>query len=68
MSLGSIAGSLAALVASLGGYLTGTLPFGPLPFVVAGCLLVVGAHADNLRRLRAGTERRFGQRHEQHFR
>ena len=61
VSLGSVVAALTALAAFL---LTGLLgaryPSEYYVFAVAGAFLIVIRHADNLARLRAGTERKLG--------
>ncbi|MGQ0609035.1 MAG: glycerol-3-phosphate 1-O-acyltransferase PlsY [Chloroflexota bacterium] len=62
VSLGSIVGALGAAVitALLAGIGAATIP--AIGYAVASGLLVTAAHADNIGRLRAGTERRIGQK------
>ena len=64
VSLGSIAGALAAplVVAGLLALDAASLP--ALAYAVASCVVVLVAHRDNIARLRAGTERKIGQREE----
>jgi len=62
VSLGSICGALAATIAGVIAYALGDLPIEFLVFVLIAPPLVVAVHADNIRRLRAGTERRWGER------
>lgn len=62
VSLGSITGALAAplitaIVASVG---AATVP--AIAYALASGLLVTVAHLDNIGRLRAGTERKLGQK------
>ncbi|MEO6577373.1 MAG: glycerol-3-phosphate 1-O-acyltransferase PlsY [Candidatus Limnocylindria bacterium] len=64
VSLGSIVGGLlapiiAAILAALG---LATVP--GVAYALASGLLVTAAHADNIGRLRAGTERKIGQKEE----
>ena len=61
VSLGSISGAAAAATIGIGAYALGYLPAELLPYVIATPALIIVAHADNIRRLRAGTERRWGQ-------
>lgn len=61
VSLGSLAGSVATLIAGPAAYATGTIPLELMLYAVAGSALVIAAHRDNIARLRAGTERRIGQ-------
>lgn len=61
VSLGSLAGSVATLIAGVAAYATGMVPFELMVYAVAGSALVITAHRDNIARLRAGTERRIGQ-------
>jgi glycerol-3-phosphate acyltransferase PlsY len=60
ISLGSITGAIATPVVGIVAYLRGDLPLALLPFVVITPALIVAMHADNIQRLRAGTERRWG--------
>jgi glycerol-3-phosphate acyltransferase PlsY len=64
VSLGSIAGSLLAPVvtAILWAFDLATVP--AIACALASGLLVTAAHADNIGRLRAGTERRIGEKAE----
>jgi glycerol-3-phosphate acyltransferase PlsY len=64
VSLGSITGSLLAPVvtAILWALDLATVP--AIAYALASGLLVTAAHADNIARLRAGTERRIGQKAE----
>jgi glycerol-3-phosphate acyltransferase PlsY len=61
VSLGSITGALGApiIAALLAGIGAATIP--AIAYALASGLLVTAAHADNIGRLRAGTERRIGQ-------
>jgi len=61
VSLGSICGALTATVVGVIAYALGDLPIEFLLFVLIAPPLVVAVHADNIRRLRAGTERRWGE-------
>jgi acyl phosphate:glycerol-3-phosphate acyltransferase len=62
VSLGSISGSLLSpfVVAALA--LAGLAPPPAVAYAAAAGLLVTAAHGDNISRLRAGTERRIGQK------
>lgn len=62
VSLGSIIGALMApiITALLAGLGAATVP--AIGYALASGLLVTAAHADNIGRLRAGTERRIGQK------
>ncbi len=62
VSLGSICGALAAALVGLAAYALGSLPVEFLPYLVVTPALIIAVHADNIRRLRAGTERRWGKR------
>jgi glycerol-3-phosphate acyltransferase PlsY len=64
ISLGSICGCAMAIVAGIVGYATGNLPVELLVYTIVTPAYVIAAHADNIARLRAGTERRLGQRQE----
>ena len=59
VSLGSICGAITTAITGIGAYALGYLPAELLPYVIATPVLVIVAHADNIRRLRAGTERRW---------
>ncbi len=61
VSAGSVAGALAAPLLSAGLALAGLASWAAVGYALAAGLLVTWAHADNLRRLRNGTERRIGQ-------
>lgn len=61
VSLGSLAGAGATLVAGIAAYAAGAVPFELMVYAVAGSALMIAAHHDNIARLRAGTERRIGQ-------
>jgi len=62
VSLGSIIGALGAplITAVLAGIGAATIP--AISYALASGVLVTAAHADNIGRLRAGTERRIGQK------
>lgn len=62
VSLGSVVGALAApiITAVLAGFGAATVP--AIVYAIASGLLVTAAHADNIGRLRAGTERKIGQK------
>jgi glycerol-3-phosphate acyltransferase PlsY len=60
VSLGSISGAAAAVIAGVVAYALGDMPVELLPFVLITPPLVIAMHADNIRRLRAGSERRWG--------
>jgi acyl phosphate:glycerol-3-phosphate acyltransferase len=62
VSLGSITGALVAPVIVAGLMLAGLAELPHLAFAAATGLLVTLAHSDNIARLRAGTERKIGQR------
>lgn len=62
VSLGSLAGCVLATLGGVVAYLTGRLPTELLPFFLVTPLMVIWAHGDNIARLRAGQERRFGDR------
>jgi len=62
ISLGSLSGCVATVVCGVGAYALGYLPAEILPYVVVAPAVVIAAHADNIQRLRAGTERRWDQR------
>ena len=62
VSLGSITGSLLAPVVTAVLWLFGAASVPAIGYALASGLLVTAAHADNIARLRAGTERRIGQK------
>jgi acyl phosphate:glycerol-3-phosphate acyltransferase len=62
ISLGSIAGAAGAILATIVAYAGGGASLALLVYVVATAGYIIFAHADNIERLRAGTERRVGGR------
>ena len=62
VSLGSVTGALASPVATAVLAATGAATVQAIAYALASGLLVTVAHADNIGRLRAGTERRIGQK------
>ena len=60
VSLGSITGGLLAPVVTAVLWLAGLATVPAIVYALASGLLVTAAHADNIARLRAGTERRIG--------
>jgi acyl phosphate:glycerol-3-phosphate acyltransferase len=64
VSLGSISGSLLSPVVIAALALVGLAPPPAIGCALGAGLLITAAHADNISRLRAGTERRLGQREE----
>ncbi len=62
ISLGSICGAAGAIVATLIAYLMGSASLALLIYVAVTAGYIIVAHADNIARLRAGTERRVGDR------
>lgn len=62
VSLGSVTGGLMAPVITLGLWLLGGATVPAIAYAAASGLLVTVAHADNIARLRAGTERKIGQK------
>lgn len=62
VSLGSITGGLLAPVVTAVLWLFDLATVPAIAYAVAAGLLVTAAHADNIARLRAGTERKIGQR------
>jgi acyl phosphate:glycerol-3-phosphate acyltransferase len=65
VSLGSLLTTAFGALVTLGFVLLGWLPAAWLLYVVPGTAIVWLAHADNIARLRAGTERRFDPRDRQ---
>ena len=62
VSLASLSVAVAAPVIVAGLLIVGRAGFPALVFAAVGCGLVILAHADNIARLRDGTERRLGER------
>ncbi len=62
VSLGSISGALGALVITAVLVAAGAATVAAIAYALASGLLVTAAHADNIGRLRAGTERKVGQK------
>jgi glycerol-3-phosphate acyltransferase PlsY len=62
VSLGSIVGSLLAPVVTAILWLVDLASVPAIAFALGSGLLVTAAHADNIARLRAGTERKIGQK------
>ena len=60
VSLGSISGGLLAPVVTMLLWLGGLATVPAIVYALASGLLVTAAHADNIARLRAGTERKIG--------
>jgi len=61
VSLGSIVGALLAPIVTVGWVVLGQANVPAIAYAVASGALVTAAHADNIGRLRAGTERKIGQ-------
>jgi glycerol-3-phosphate acyltransferase PlsY len=62
VSVGSITGGLLAPLVTVAFWLGGLASVPAIVYALAAGLLVTAAHADNIARLRAGTERRIGHR------
>lgn len=62
VSVGSITGGLLAPLVTAAFWLGGLAGVPAIVYALAAGLLVTAAHADNISRLRAGTERRIGHR------
>ena len=62
VSLGSITGGMLAPVITAGLWLVDLASVPAIAYALASGLLVTAAHADNIARLRAGTERKIGQK------
>ena len=62
VSLGSVTGGLLAPVITAALWAVGAATLPAIAYAAASGLLVTIAHADNIARLRAGTERRIGQK------
>jgi glycerol-3-phosphate acyltransferase PlsY len=61
VSLGSLIGTVMAPIVTIALVLLGQAMWAAVALSLGGALLVTFAHADNIARLRAGTERRLGQ-------
>lgn len=66
VSLASIAGALLAPAVIGGLLLAGEASVPALAYAAGSALLITWAHADNIARLRAGTERRLGEKEQVH--
>ena len=64
VSLGSISGALAAPIVTAGLAVAGAATVPAIVYALGSGALVTAAHADNIARLRAGTERKVGQKEE----
>lgn len=62
VSLGSVSGALAAPIITAGLAAVGAASVPAVAYALGSGLLVTVAHADNIGRLRAGTERKIGQK------
>ena len=62
VSLGSVTGALAAPIITAALAAIGAASVPAIAYAVGSGLLVTAAHADNIGRLRAGTERKIGQK------
>ena len=62
VSLGSVTGALAAPIVTAALAAVGAASVPAIAYALASGLLVTVAHADNIGRLRAGTERKIGQK------
>ena len=62
VSLGSVTGALAAPIVTAALATVGAASMPAIAYALASGLLVTVAHADNIGRLRAGTERKIGQK------
>jgi glycerol-3-phosphate acyltransferase PlsY len=62
VSLGSISGGLLAPVITTVVWAADAATVPAIAYAAASGLLVTAAHADNIARLRSGTERRIGQK------
>jgi glycerol-3-phosphate acyltransferase PlsY len=60
VSLGSIAGTVVGLIATLLEVVLGVLSPALAAFALVTAVLVIGSHRDNIQRLLAGTERKIG--------
>lgn len=62
VSLGSLVGALIMPIVTIGWFLVGQANAPAIAYAVCASALVAFAHADNIARLRAGTERKIGHR------
>ncbi|HET7581421.1 MAG TPA: glycerol-3-phosphate 1-O-acyltransferase PlsY [Candidatus Limnocylindria bacterium] len=62
VSLGSLVAAVAAPLVTAGLALAGAVGWGAVAYAAACGLLIVISHGDNVARLRAGTERKLGER------
>ena len=62
VSLGSVTGALLAPVVTFALWLVGAATVPAIVYALGAGILVTVAHADNIARLRAGTERKIGQK------
>ncbi len=62
VSLGSLVGALIMPIVTIGWFLVGKANAPAIAYAVCASALVAFAHADNIARLRAGTERKIGHR------
>jgi glycerol-3-phosphate acyltransferase PlsY len=62
VSLGSLVAAVAAPLVTAGLALLGAVGWGAVAYAAACALLIVISHGDNVARLRAGTERKLGER------
>jgi glycerol-3-phosphate acyltransferase PlsY len=62
VSLGSLVAAVAAPLVTAGLALAGAVGWGAVAYAAACALLIVISHGDNVARLRAGTERKLGER------
>jgi glycerol-3-phosphate acyltransferase PlsY len=61
-SVGSLSAAILAPFVMLYFCLTGSAPWVYLILLIVGCTIIILVHRPNIERLRAGTEKRFGQR------
>lgn len=61
VSLGSLVGAVLSPIVTVGWVLLGQANMAAIAYALASGLLIMVAHADNIARLRAGTERKIGQ-------
>ena len=59
VSLGSMCGAAVAMLASIVACIAGAIPLVVTGYILITGGLVIASHADNIERLRAGTERRL---------
>jgi glycerol-3-phosphate acyltransferase PlsY len=62
VSAASLVGAAGAMLVTAGLALSGVGGWPPVGYALAAGAIVIGSHTDNISRLRAGTERRIGEK------